>query len=406
MLRNPRLIFGAQLFIFWLSGLSLLAGTQGKSNNDSLQPGESDQPYHVIELEMSTAHYKKVQSAQGQKLYLENTTLKFNGKPVSLKEIHLHGKSTLYYERKSFSVDASEKIKICKEGCKPMDAFYLVSLSMDRNYFHNRLCFDLLKELNLFHLQYKYAEVKINGNSQGIYLLLQRPQDWSIKTVESPSIIRRGLNHVIDKQRFEKGIDKNTAKVYRHQFNSIYKLIDQYSGEDLYARLNEILHVEDYLRWLAFNYIVRDGDYSDELYFYIDPKTKRFRIIPWDYDDIFKAGPHEGIEVWKSKMDPSSLIFSAEDELDVKIAHDPYLYDQYLRCLSSVMEELKEEKVESVVNKIYEDLSPLFKSDEIIQAASKDGYKTSLENLRVDIVSVNQYFNNMRATLIKKNVIK
>ena len=166
------------------------------------------------------------------------------------------------------------------------------------------------------------------------------------------------------------------------------------------------MHVEDYLRWLAFNYLVRNGDYSDELYFYIDPKTKRFRIIPWDYDDIFKTGPHEGMEVWKSKMDPSSLIFSAEDELDVKIANDPFLYHQYLKCLSSIIEELSDEKIGLIISKVYEDLSPLFTSDIILKAASKDGYTTTPENLRTDLSNVYQYFRGTKAIVLKKIVSK
>lgn len=395
MIRNARMIFRFPLFIFLLNSLCLVGGP----SRDSLRLKESDQPFHVLELEMSVNHYKDIRSAQGKKLKLKNTSLTFNGQPVSVKEIHLHGKTTLYFERKSFSVDASKKIKICEDDCKPLEAFYLVSLSMDKNYFHNRLCFDLLNKLNLFHLQHSYAEVKINGESQGIYLLLQRPQDWSLKTLQSPAILRRGVNHDIEKEKYQKGMDKDTCKIYRHQFTSIYKLINRYSGEDLYNKLNEIMHVEDYLRWLAFNYIVKNGDYSDELYFYIDPETQRFRIIPWDYDDILKPEPHEGIQVWRSRMEPSSLIFSAEDELDVKIANDPFLYDQYIRCLTDVVRELNEENVGSAIRELYKDLSPLFTSRTVLQAASKDGYTTSIELLRADLLKVYQYLINMKTVL-------
>jgi spore coat protein H len=351
---------------------------------------------------MSDAQYKKVVSIKGQKISLKNTELKFNGEPVSLNEIHLHGNTTLNFERKSYSIDIADKIKFCEKGCRSLDAFYLISLSMDKNYFHNRLCFDLLGELDLFHLEYKYAEVKINGNSQGIYLMVQRPQDWSKKVANSPFILRRGLHHTVAKEKAQKDIGKETVKAYRHQFSLIYKLINQNSGEALYSKLNEILHVDDYLRWLALNYIIKNGDYSDELYFYIDPDTKRFRIIPWDYDDVFQQAPHEGMEVWRSRMDPNSLIFSSEDELDLTIAHDPYLYDKYKQHLTAVVNELSDQMVESVINMIYEDLSPLFASDAILQASSKDGYETSVERLQAELKMVNQYFAYMRGAIADK----
>ncbi len=150
------------------------------------------------------------------------------------------------------------------------------------------------------------------------------------------------------------------------------------------------------MRWLAFNYIVKCGDYSDELYLYIDPQTKRFRIVPWDYDDIFMIHPHEGIDVRNKKIDPSSLIFSSEDKLDVKIANDPYLYAQYKKHFSSVFEELSQQRIEKVLVNIYSDLSPLFGSSSVLEAASKDGYQTSSKILRSGLNEVYQFFEGQR----------
>jgi spore coat protein H len=368
---------------------------------DSLRFATHSGTRHVVDLEMPAVQYKKVTSTTGQKLVLKNTGLKFNGEAIVIKDIHLHGNTTLYYERKSFSVDADQKIKLCK-GCKPLDAFYLISLSMDKNYFHNRLCFDLLAELDLFHLQYEFVEVRINGNSQGIYLLLQRPQDWSKKSADSPFILRRGVHHAIAKEKAQKDLEKENIKGYRNQFAQIYKLIHQYSGEELYNRLNEILHVDDYLRWLALNYLVKNGDYSDELYFYIDPASKRYRIIPWDYDDVFKQEPHEGMAAWRLKMEASSLVFSSEDDLDVKIAHDPYLYGQYLLRLQEVMDRLSQEKLETLISAIYGDLYPYFSDDTILAALSRDGYTTTLARLKQELETVHQYFTYQRTALRKR----
>jgi spore coat protein H len=337
---------------------------------------------------------------------LEDTKLRFNGDTVSINDAHLHGQTTLYYERKSFSVDTKKKIKLCKE-CDGLGAFYLVSLSMDRNYFHNRLSFDLLHELDLFHLQYTYTELKINGHSQGIYLVLQRPQDWALKEIGSPYIVRRGGgDRLIDRERFGKGASKELKKFYREQFISIYRMINLYSGEELHGKLNEVMDLQDYMRWLAFNFIIKCGDYSDELYFYSDPGSKRLKIVPWDYDDIFMTHPHEGIEERNKKMDATALIFSSEDKLDVKIANDPYLYEKYTQHLASVLNELSSEKIQRVLLDIYSDLSPLYGSKEILEAVSKDGYQTSPKILRDELHNVYNFFEGQRLGLLKKNASK
>lgn len=398
MIRVSRMILHVVVYAL---PIACSASASPFSPHDSLKLKPGEKTYRVMEFNMPPKLYTKIKEARGRDLELEQTSLTFEGDTISVKDAHLHGQSTLYYERKSFSVDTEKKIKLC-DACEGLGNFFLVSLSMDRNYFHNRLAFDLLHEIGLFHLQYTYAEVRINGESQGIYLILQRPQDWALKEKGSPYIVRRGDGEpLVDKERFQKGMSKASKKDYREQFLSIYRMINQHSGEQLYQKLNEVIHIEDYMRWLAFNFLIKCGDYSDELYFYIDPNSNRLKIIPWDYDDIFMIHPHEGIAERNKKIDPSSYVFSSEDNLDVKIANDPYLYAEYLKHFHLVFNELSEDRLRKVLEKIYSDLSPMFESDTILQAASKDGYQTSLKILGAELNSVFAFFEGQRMGLLK-----
>lgn len=375
-------------------------------DKDSLKLKAGDKTYAVMELEMPARLFQRIKDSRGQDVDLVNTTFTFKGDTISVNEGHLRGQSTKYFERKSYSIDAEKKIKLCK-GCKGLGDFYLVSLSMDKNYYHNRLAFDLLRTLGLFHLQNAYSEVRINGKSQGVYLILQRPQDWALKEIGSPYIVRRGRGErMVDRERFQKELSKQEKKTYHDQFLSVYRSIHEFSGEELYKKLNDVMHLEDYMRWVAFNYIIKCGDYSDELYFYVDPETKKLRIIPWDYDDIFMTHPHEGIKERNSKMAASALIFSAEDKLDVKIANDPYLYAQYVKHFAAVFEELSPERIENVLINIYSDLSPLLESPSILKALSTDGYNTSSKILRGELNNVYNFFEGQRMALNNKNAPK
>jgi len=44
--------------------------------------------------------------------------------------------------------------------------------------------------------------------------------------------------------------------------------------------LSKWVDIDSYLKWLAFNFLVRNGDYTDEVYFFADPGTGKFNIIP------------------------------------------------------------------------------------------------------------------------------
>ena len=403
MFQDHRIILKALTLVLIIAQEGhLVSASSLHPDKDTLRLKSGDKPNLVMELEMPARLFEKIKASRGEDIDLDKTILRFKDDTLSINDGHLHGQSTLYFERKSYSIDTEKKIKLCK-GCGGLGAFYLVSLSMDKNYYHNRLCFDLLHTLGLFHLQYSYSEVRINGKSQGIYLILQRPQDWALKDIGSPYIVRRGRGErIVDRERFQKDISKDLKKNYHDQFLSIYRFIHEYSGEELYKKLNEKMHLEDYMRWLAFNYIIKCGDYSDELYFYIDPETKRLRIVPWDYDDIFMIHPHEGIKERNRRISPSSLIFSSEDKLDVKIANDPYLYAQYMKHYLTVFEELSQDRLENVLIKIYSDLSPLLQSSTILKALSTDGYKTSPKILRAELNDVYQFFEQRMALNNKK----
>ena len=400
MIRDRRMILNVLIFLLLNAQEGQMASASSfYIEKDSLKLTPGDKPHLVIELEMPARLFEKIKGSRGQDVDLDKTILKFKDEIISINDGHLHGQSTLYFERKSYSIDTEKKIKLCDE-CEGLGAFYLVSLSMDKNYYHNRLSFDLLRTIGLFHLQYTFSEVRINGQSQGIYLILQRPQDWALKDIGSPYLVRRGRGErIVDRERFQKDSSKELKKAYHDQFLSIYRIIHEVSGEQLFKKLNEVMHLEDYMRWLAFNYVIKCGDYSDELFFYVDPQTKRFRIVPWDYDDIFKTHPHEGIKERNSKIAPSSLIFSSEDKLDVKIANDPYLYAQYLKYYLSVFEELSQDRLENVLVNIYTDLSPLYHSTTILKAVSTDGYETSPKILRNELNNVYQFFEGQRMAL-------
>lgn len=109
------------------------------------------------------------------------------------------------------------------------------------------------------------------------------------------------------------------------------------------------LNVEKYMKWLAFNYLIQNGDYTDEVLFYQKGNDTKFDIIPWDYDDLFNPNPHETCvryvkkknQISKIKKDGnhnnnnnSSKIYSLEDPIDRTVLSNSKIYNQYLDVLN------------------------------------------------------------------------
>jgi spore coat protein H len=219
-------------------------------------------------------------------------------------------------------------------------------------------------------------------------MIVERPEDWALKEEKSIFLIRRGYDNVIDKIKGGKKADREDIKKYRGYFEQLYRNLNKYEGEEFSKMISERLDLNNYMRWLAFNYFVRNGDYTDEAYFYVDPDNDKFRIIPWDYDDIFALLPHEGIEQ-NRKIIGDKMFFSIEDDLDRKIVSDPYLYKLYLVQLEDILIRLSPEVIKDICENTYAELYPYFLNNEIISQTKYDRYKdVSLDGMKTNIQTI------------------
>ncbi len=354
-----------------------------------------------LELYLSGSDVSRIKKISGKKEYFRGQQVIWNGDSVLVNEIHTRGQSSLSFPRKSFSITFNKKVYIRHDGKdKEMKNVYALSLVMDKNYLNNRLAFGLLEKLNLSGLFFTYAEVRINDESEGIYLFMERPQDWAIKNQNSPYVIRRGYENNISKVNTSKDLDKAQIRKYKSNYKKINSVFGKFHGEPLYEELSKYIDLEMYMRWLAFNFFVRNGDYTDEVYFYVDPVDSRFKIIPWDYDELFAANPHEGRKQRYAILN-NKLIFSSEELFDRKIAADEYLYGLYLMQLREVFEQLKPAVIQKELETIYAELFPYYANSEIMATSETNFYpNTTLATLESGIKLVYQQLIDTRSSYL------
>lgn len=142
------------------------------------------------------------------------------------------------------------------------------------------------------------------------------------------------------------------------------------------------------MKWIAFNFFVRNSDYTDEVFFYIDPDNYKFNFIPWDYDDLFSSEPHEGFTESRRLLG-DNLIFSTEDLLDKKIAEDEFLYKAYLVQLKELLNQLSPAVLKKIFEKTFEELYPYYSNEGIISLSKYDQFMNAdMERLKKDMISL------------------
>lgn len=384
---NLNLKFVFSVLLFSLLGISNFNSQPVQSIDDELNLTDLGRKIeNSVSFNTTNSNYKNIKDTTGQKISVKATTLIINGDTLDPEEINTRGQSTLYFKRESYSFSLKSEASFRHgERTESLKKFFVLSLSMDKNYCSNRLAFEMMEASQFFDLFYSFCELQINGQSEGICMVIERPEDWAMKKKDSPLLIRRGYNNTIDKIKTGKKTERGEAKKYRSYFRQIYRSLNKYEGEELYKTLSNWLDMDVYMKWLAFNFFVRNGDYTDEVYFFVDPGIMKFSIIPWDYDDLFSATPHEG-NVESRKLLGDKLFFSTEDLLDKKIVTDPYLYKIYLIQFGELMNQLSTDVLKRVFENTYADLYPYYSNNEIISKSGYDLYKdANLINLKSDM---------------------
>jgi spore coat protein H len=328
---------------------------------------------------------KQIHLAKGKKISANVDTVRINQKKVPADYMRIRGSSSSHYYRKSYNIKLRKNARFFNHKKFELKKLYAVSLNMDRNYIRNRIAYAVLTSLDITVPPHAYVNFVGNNVSEGIYMAFYPPADFAVKELKSPFVIRRGYESSI-KKTYDKNIAAEEVKSLKLQFTSIYKkILPKYAGEELYTRLNEIINLEQYFTWMAFNHLFQNGDYTDEVYFVWNKETSKFELIPWDFDDLFQNTPHEENPILKSRP----FVFSAEDSLDAAIAADSFLYEKYLQAYRAFLKRFTKEELKKVLEEVYTEVSPYFADSAIISQSQYDKYGlTDLANLQRDMNSI------------------
>jgi len=243
-------------------------------------------------------------------------------------QLNLHGESSIELPRKSFEVKLPQSVALLGGGVK-MRKFFLVAMEQDLFYFRNVLGFSLLAGVrDLFLGEFRYVRVSLNGVDQGLYLLIERPQDAIARRFPGAIVFRRNY----DNGWYPKGDVKEDPVVLEQalaELRALGELPGRFQGQELFDSLRIRLDLDQYFAWLAVNRLLHNGDYSDEVFFYRTAPGERWRIMGWDYEDIFMS-PHAG------RFRAGSWLFCNEDALDSAIADNAELNSAYELVLRQV----------------------------------------------------------------------
>jgi len=358
---------------------------------DFERSGSIEQKFQIT---LPEKQFKKLLNVKGVKLRFKDFQVSRNSKLLDVNYLNLRGNNSLRFRRKSFTVALNSPVINDQLSIKKLS---LTNLVMDKNYWRNRVCFILLNRIGLFPLYNEFSEVSINGETQGIYLVQQKVDDYATNIANTPLLLRRTQSN--DYKEYESlGIEgKNRYK----ELINLQELSREHSGKELYDSLESHFAMDQYFTLLAFHTLLLNGDYTDELYIYYDMNLQKFNVIPWDFDDVFARAPHEG---WSNRNLALSnkFIFSSEPYFDTVIDKDDFLYHEFLMRFQDLLLLLDEPFIKSAFEQVYHELYPYFNVPAIIDQSQYDANgQTTISKLEKDLQLHYDFLLKRRSNLDK-----
>lgn len=333
-----------------------------------------------VEITMDQAQREALKSKEKVEVSEANLKVYFEGQLKDEEQVVVstRGQSSLKFPRKNFSVKAlkeedGEKKKIKIGDIKSKNVTMSASPA-DLLFIKNSIGYSLLKAIGIHSLKTQFAEVKLNGESQGLYMVTENQADNLMKSQDADIVIRRRYNDALEVKEAKKDLSEADILKYQATLKSVHKSIREMRGEHLIATLEKNLNLKNYLKWLAFNYIVKNGDYTDEVYFYGKKNAAGeiyFDISPWDMDDSFSDKMHlSSIPTFpnyhQTENSQKQLIYNYESRIDRKVAGDEKLLRMYFQAMDEVVNTLSQNDVLfNIQQNILGDLAPYIQDADI-----------------------------------------
>lgn len=397
-MKTPRHFFLVGIFLLLLCNLH----SQIHPCLDFSDPGSHIQ--NTIEFTLPYSDYKYLKEVRNEKTSFKRVRALVNETKSPVESFKLRGQSSLQFRRKCFNVTLKKNILI-KAGneIKELNEFYLISLSMDQNYFRSAISYKMLNELGLFPLFFAFTEVKINGDTEGLYLLMEKPHEYMMKENGSPCMIRKRGSMGVKDVKYKAKKTPFDKQDFIQAFFQIYNPTENHQGEDFYLSLSRQIDLAAYFDWLGFNFFILNGDYLDELFLYAhaDSQSIKYGVLPWDYDDIlFENAHHQGSNIsqkgWQGKF-----IYSGKEAFDRKLVQDKFIHSKYLHRLNQILQHLSPEKIQQIFQEVYEELHPFYQDSDLIAMSSHDlNGATNMDQLKGDMEMALSFLQERRSAIL------
>jgi uncharacterized protein (DUF2252 family) len=265
---------------------------------------------------------------------------------------------------------------------KPVDIFPRASLrklvvrglAEDRFFVNELYGFAAFKAEGLFHSDYRLVKLIINNKLHGLAILVEPPElSLKRKYPEVAGVVRRNYEDLFLIKTNEKGTSPDFLAT---GVSELLKISTSKSEKINTSELVSAMNLEEYFKYTSLNRILRNGDYTDELFFTVDNNKRLSHLSGWDFEELFSDKPHKNRRNFL-KSGVESLLYSNESSLDRAISQDCELYRLYLEVLEKSLPKWNIGYFNAIKEEVLSTVKPYF-----AEASVRDFYKMDFNQIK------------------------
>lgn len=198
------------------------------------------------------------------------------------------GAGSRYYPKWSY------KVTLDDDFIEGYDEFNLSAQVSDPTLLATAIATDMYKRLGFPVFRTHFVFLRINGEDQGLYPLIERVEEEFFAEREMPLsvLFKVGYesnfslkNNYNPAFQFEKKFPRNQNFNYLLEF---LNAVDTSSVEKLESSLGKFLYVENYMKYHAMTVLLNNTDaFSNNFFLHKTEPSAPFKVIPWDFDKAF-----------------------------------------------------------------------------------------------------------------------
>tara|TARA_Y100000385_G_C13022672_1_gene606913 strand:+ start:62 stop:1285 length:1224 start_codon:yes stop_codon:yes gene_type:complete len=208
------------------------------------------------------------------------------------------GFSSKYYKH-SFSLELDDKYQI---GNIPVDDDWILNANyIDKTFMRHKISYDIYREMSPTNVSAKssYINVSINGNYQGLYVIMEEinasmiglnKNDSLAMLFKGPPIFKKDIQESTKtslnyyQQKYPKIKDSNKQLYIEKFIDFIFN-----SNDNEFAKnISNWIDLQNFIDWQIILLFSNNGDgLLKNFYLYKKNKDTPFRIAIWDYDHSY-----------------------------------------------------------------------------------------------------------------------